>query len=320
MTIRSEPRGHRPRIAGRLALGLTIALAWTGRAPLAHAGPTEVNASREERDASRAAFRRGVAEARASNWPAARVAFEEAYRAFPHPSILLNLGLARLRTGDPAQAEEDLVRFLSEDSGASMAESSSAREALAEARRKLGTVRLSVDPSSARVSVDGRSVPIATSTGAAELVLRLPAGSHRVSADEEGFTAADEVVVVVAQSESRIALHLDASSSRARGPQADARSSSPVRAVVGYSLLGLAGTSLLVSGGAALRALSLSRSYRDASSERFGDPGTRSEGIAWRTTADVALGVALVSGVVGVVLLVTGAASPSRPAAAALAW
>lgn len=318
MTIGTETRGHRIRVLGRLVLGGLIALACLGHAEAARADASDAHASNEDREASRAAFRKGVAEARMANWPAARVAFEEAYRAFPHPSILLNLGLARLRTGDPVQAEDDLARFLAEDSGASAAESRNAREALEEARRKIGTLRVVTDPTTARVSVDGLRAPRADG---GEMVLRLLPGSHRVSADADGFVAKEQRVTVVARSESLIELHLDARASRAPSDPPPARPAPPVRAVVGYSLLGLAGVSLLVAGGTALRALSLSNAYEDASSDRFGDAGTRSEGIAFRTTADVALGVALVSGVVGIVLLVTGTpARSSRTAAAALTW
>jgi hypothetical protein len=82
---------------------------------------------------------------------------------------------------------------------------------------------------------------------------------------------------------------------------------------VGWSLAGLAGAALITGGVTALRAKSLSDDYGDRSSSRFQDRGARSEGIKFRTAADVALGVALLSGAAAVVLLVTdlGRDSPS---------
>src|SRR5215472_18592184 len=83
------------------------------------------------REQSRAAFLHGVSEAHQGNYAAARDAFLEAYRLFAHPSILLNLGIARWHTGEYVAAEQDLARFLSDDGGASDDEIASARAALA---------------------------------------------------------------------------------------------------------------------------------------------------------------------------------------------
>src|ERR1700682_1074191 len=73
----------------------------------------------DDREASRAAYRRGVQEVESQNYAAARDSFLEAYRLFAHPSILLNLGIARMHTAEFVVAEQDLVRFLSDDGGAS---------------------------------------------------------------------------------------------------------------------------------------------------------------------------------------------------------
>ena len=61
------------------------------------------------RDQSRAAFMRGVADAHQGHYTAARDAFLEAYTLFAHPSILMNLGIARWHTGEYVQAERDLA-------------------------------------------------------------------------------------------------------------------------------------------------------------------------------------------------------------------
>ena len=72
---------------------LVVVLSSGALAPaVAHAQPpASSKAEAEARDRSRAAFRKGVAQLRASDWSGARASFESAYTLFPHPSILLNL-------------------------------------------------------------------------------------------------------------------------------------------------------------------------------------------------------------------------------------
>ena len=98
----------------------------------------------EARDQSRAAFRKGVAAAKESNYAAARDYFIDAYRLFPHPSILLNLGIAHSKTGELVDAEQELVKFIADDGGATTEEVKSAQRTLAEVRDKLGTIALEV--------------------------------------------------------------------------------------------------------------------------------------------------------------------------------
>jgi hypothetical protein len=74
---------------------------------------------------------------------------------------------------------------------------------------------------------------------------------------------------------------------------------------VGWSLAGFAGAALITSGITALRAKSLADGYNDPSSARYQDPDARSEGITFRTSADVLLGVAVASGVTAAILLFT---------------
>jgi hypothetical protein len=92
--------------------------------------------------------------------------------------------------------------------------------------------------------------------------------------------------------------------------------------VVGWSLVGLAGAALITGGVTALRAKSLSNAYSNRANEHFQDPSARSEGITFRTAADVSLGVALVSGAAAVILLLTdlGKGSSDVARAGMLRW
>ena len=269
-----------------------------------HDGP--VVADTEARERSRAAFRKGVAQLRAQDWSAARASFEAAWSYYPHPSILLNLGIARLRTDDPVRAEQDLFRFLSEDVGASPDELAGAREALAESRTRIGTLRVIGSPASARVVIDGRAVETVrrADPGASGVVaeVRAKPGKHTVLVEAVGFTSDRRDVDVIARGEAAVTMTLAAA---AETPKPPPEEPSGARTVAGWSLAGLAGAALITGGITALRAKTLSNEYGDPSSSRFQDRDARATGITFRTAADVALGVALLSGTMAVILLFT---------------
>ena len=290
---------------------------------VARADEPPVTADAESRERSRAAFRKGVAQLRAQDWAAARQSFETAWSLYPHPSILLNLGIARLRTDDPVRAEQDLVRFLSEDVGAAPDELAGAREALAEARTKLGTLRIAISPPTARVMVDGK--PVETVHGADPSAsgvvadVRAKPGRHVVTIEAEGYAPARRELDVAARGEVNASIAL-AQVDAVKKPQP---SHGPdTRAVVGWSLAGLAGAALITGGVTALRAKTLSNEYGDPSSARFQDHSARSSGIAFRTAADVALSVGILSGAAAVILLFTdlGKSSPDVARIDTLRW
>ncbi len=267
------------------------------------------------RERSRAMFRKGVLQLRSQDWAAARASFEVAWGLYPHPSILLNLGVARLRTDDPVRAEQDLVRFLSEDVGASPEELAGAREALGEARTKLATVRVEASPAIARVAVDGRAVETVrrADPGSVTVVaeVRLKPGRHSVVAEADGYTSSKREVDVTAKSEAFVKVALARTVATPAEPRvvilpvanAPPSTGPKVRTVVGWTLAGLSTAALIAGGITAFRAKSLSDSYADPSSSRFQDPELRTEGIDFRTTADVMLGAAVLTGGAALLLL-----------------
>lgn len=277
------------------ALVLCCLLASASASASSPAAAQDAAPSAADRDRSRAAFRRGVGQLRAQDFPAARASFEEAWQLVPHPSILLNLGISRLRTDDPVLAEQDLQRFLTDDAGASPEEQASAREALAEARAKIGTMRFTVTPPGARIAVDGK---VATSDTA-----RVRAGTHGVVVTAEGYIQDERSVDVPPKADVDVRVTL------ARRPivaRADAEPSSDgpsARTVAGWSTAGLSAVALLGAGVLGLRAMSLSNDYESPTSPSFQNPDVKDEGVAFRTGADIALVVGIVTGVTAAVLL-----------------
>jgi len=300
----------------RIALLLSMA-ALVASPPLARADePAAVSAADKEK--SRAAFQRGVAQLKAQDWAAARASFEEAWSLVPHPSILLNLGISRLKTDDPVLAEQDLTRFLAEDTGASPDEQASAKEALAEARAKLGTVHVAATPSFAKIALDGKIVTSADS--------RVLAGPHVVTAEAEGFAPDRKNVDVPAKGDVRVTFALAAKPNEAvSAPPATTvaprEATSPVppprrttRKIVGYSLAGVSAAALVTSGIFGYRAINFSNDYVDRESEGFQNPDTKARGENARTFADVMLVGGILAGTAAVILLFTNVGAPKRVA------
>jgi hypothetical protein len=264
------------------------------------AAATPGHAQADPRERSRAAFRRGVAEAGSGDYAAARDSFLEAYRLFAHPSILLNLGIARAHTGEWLQAEQDLVHFLADDGGAQPDELASARGELAQARSHLGTFRLRVAPTGSRATLDAHAVAVIPGSF---VDVRTTRGPHDLHVAAEGFTPVDRVVQVDAD----------------RGPDVDVRlstghgepppASMDGRSVAGWFLVGGGVIALGVGAYAGVQAQTLANQYNTPGNDHFQDQSTKSSGLVFRTSADVAFVSALVLGGLGTYFLLT----PSSP-------
>jgi hypothetical protein len=264
-------------------------------------GATSVRAD-AARDQSRAAFMRGVAESHQGHYTAARDAFLEAYKLFAHPSILLNLGIARWHTGEYIQAEKDLTQFLSDDGGASDEEIANARAALGAARQHLGVVRMRIIPDGARATLDRQ--PIALVPGSFADV-RAVVGPTILDVEADGYKKAHQSVLVSHDVPTVIDLTLSPLPVGARAPP----ESAPVmergtRKLFGYGALGLAAVTATVATIAGFRAIALASDYNTPGSSSFQNPSTKSTGIAFRTTSDVLFGTTLVAAGVGVYWLV----------------
>ena len=267
----------------------------------------------DPRSQSREEFRRGVALVKEGKLPEARDAFEKAYAIYPHPSILLNLGIVCLRTGDYVHAEDDLARFLVNDGGATPDELASGRAALAEARGHLGTMRLKISPPDAHVILDGK--PLAIVQGGTTDV-RTTTGLHDVRISAEDYDADEEHVMVttdkIAEREVMLTPHARASGSGETGAPGASPGMS-TQSILGWGLVGFAGVAIVGGAVCGLRAISLASEYND---ERPQNPSDRSTGIAFRTAADVLFATAIVSGGVGAYFVLTAPkSSPSAPSA-----
>ncbi|NVL83825.1 hypothetical protein, partial [Escherichia coli] len=101
------------------------------------------------------------------------------------------------------------------------------------------------------------------------------AGRHSVAVDAEGVTPDRRDVDVAAKGEGVVTLTLARTEVAKKPPPEQGPAT---RAVVGWSLAGLAGAALITAGVTGLRAKTLADEYRDPASAHFQDTGARSEG------------------------------------------
>jgi hypothetical protein len=279
----------------RLGLAAAVAVALL-------ASSLSARADDEARDRSRAAFRRGVAQAHEGDYTAARDSFLEAYKLFPHPSILLNVGIARAHTGEWLEAEQDLVHFLADDGGAQPDEILSARAELAQTRNHLGTFRLRVSPDGARAMLDAH--PIALIPGGF-VDVRTTRGAHELDCEADGYTPTHRAVMVASE----------------RAPNVDL-TLSPVGAVhatpgegrhtAGWFLLGGGAMAAGIGLFAGVQAESLAHGYNTPGSGSYQDPSTKARGLVYRTSADIAFLGALALGGTGLYFLLTRPDAPAQ--------
>ncbi len=292
--------GLRRAIIASLLLVATVA-----RAQNRDARPEEPNES-QQRQESRAAFRRGVAALEKQKWTEARDDFVRAYELFPHPSILLDLGLSRSHVGEWVQAEQDLTRFLADDTGALPDELQTARGALTEVRRHVGTIRVRVAPAGSTASLDHKPIALASSDF---VEVRVSEGDHELEATASDHDVWSGHVAVDGGGTKVLDLtltpHVEKETPHGPGPQR----------IASFVLFGgavaLAGFGVF----AGVHSIDLANQYNTPSETNYQNPGTKSEGIAYRTAADVTFIVAGVCVVTGVVLYVT---APSQKTGASV--
>ena len=255
-------------------------------------------------DGSRAAYRRGVQQFEQGNYVAARDSFLEAYNLYPDPSIFLNLGIARFWTHEYLDAEQNLARFLEEDTRAPPNEVASARTALRDVRAHLGTFRLRVSPAASIAQLDDR--PIGLIPGKF-VDVRTTLGAHALHVQADGFAPRDESIHVAAGDPSPVDLTLAPSSD----PKAPDAAPTSTRAIVGWTLVATGVATAGFATFAGFRASSLANGYNTPNSGSFQDASAKSSGITFRTLADVCFGGALVATGVGIYLLLTPSSVPS---------
>jgi hypothetical protein len=176
-----------PCLSVRVSLVLALVLA----APLAGPGLGPSSAAAEPppsdpRAAARAAFSAGVGAFEAGDFARARDAFARAYALSPHPAVQLNMAYCEERLGQLRAAREHYRAYLA-SGAASSEEQAEVEVALTRIGANLASLLVTLEPSSARLSVDGE--PVAWSPGRP---LELDPGAHVVRAELADGASAEQ--------------------------------------------------------------------------------------------------------------------------------
>ncbi len=188
--------------ASRLAL-FSICLLGSSLTSTVNAAPGDTsNVTDAKKKESREAFRKGVEKLKESNFEGARREFETAYSLFPHPSILLNLGIAQNAVKDYVAAEKSLATFLADDTEATADETQAGKKFLNEVREHIGTLKLNVTPPESNIFVDKKPLEIRRDQpGVATTIARLSEGDHVVRLEAAGKDPFEEKIKIIAKEE-----------------------------------------------------------------------------------------------------------------------
>src|SRR3954469_25593648 len=136
-----------------------------GEAPRAvHAAdptPASSTPSAEATADARRHFKLGIKLYQATNYPGALAEFEAAYAAKPGPGSLQNVALcqkALFRYREAAATLEDLLKTHGKE--LNEGETQAVTDAITELHGLVGSVVVNVEPSEAKVSIDGRAVAL----------------------------------------------------------------------------------------------------------------------------------------------------------------
>jgi hypothetical protein len=127
-------------------------------------------------------FDQGVAAMEEYDYKGALASFADAYKAAPHWAVLAHIGLCHAKLNQPVDSIKAYEQYL-KDGGDDIPadQKDSARKALEEQKRKVGTLILLVKPSDAKVKIDGDDIG---SPPFEEILLK--AGPHHILVIRDG--------------------------------------------------------------------------------------------------------------------------------------
>jgi hypothetical protein len=155
--------------------------------------PRAALADDDPRSAARSHYERGLGLVESGAYQAALAEFERAYEKSPHFAVLYNIGLCHVALGRRPEAVAALRTYLEQGGPQIPDERRKSVEAqLAELEAKFAEITITTERPGAVISVDGREV------GRTPLPkpIRMPAGTHEISAAAEGAPRATRKIEV----------------------------------------------------------------------------------------------------------------------------
>jgi tetratricopeptide (TPR) repeat protein len=182
---------------------ICITLLCGARAAAAPDAPADPAArAKQLKDLGAEAFERGDDEA-------ALDYFWRAYRTYPSPKLLFNIGLADDRLGRWADAIEAFRLFLADAPDAPAAAREHAQAAVQRLEPRVGRLMIVVEPPDAELTLDGAPLALRGS------LLRVMPGAHTLAAAKAGFSPQSERLAIEAGQSRTVELKLSAAPARA---------------------------------------------------------------------------------------------------------
>jgi hypothetical protein len=162
-------------------------------APAAEPTATSSSTAAEATAEARRHFKLGIKLYQDTNYPGALAEFEAAYAAKPGPGSLQNVALcqkALFRYREAAATLEELLR--AHGTELSEGETKAVAGAISELHGLVGSIVVNVEPSEAKVTIDGRAVPPSELRTGVDVNV----GEHTLIADSPGYARLSRVVRV----------------------------------------------------------------------------------------------------------------------------
>jgi tetratricopeptide (TPR) repeat protein len=183
-------------MAGVLRSGLLLVVLLAAGAP----GRAGAQARGGEDEYART-IREAIAEAAAAHWEEARALFERAHALEPSARTLRGLGIAAFELRHYVQSLRELEAALAERRNPlTPAQRQEVNDAIARARRYVGTVTVLVKPADAKLYLDGAEI--------SRRELQLDVGDYRLTARADGYRDAERRVRVAGGQAQRVAIEL----------------------------------------------------------------------------------------------------------------
>jgi hypothetical protein len=138
-------------------------------------------------------FKVGIRLYQDTNYAGALAEFQAAYAAKPGPGSLQNVALCQKALFRYREAAATLEQLLSQHaSELSEGEQKAVREAITELNALVGSIVVDIEPTEAKVTIDGRAVPLSELRAGVDVNV----GEHTVIADEPGYARLVRVISV----------------------------------------------------------------------------------------------------------------------------
>jgi hypothetical protein len=243
---------------------------------------------------AREAYERGRAAFTAGNFQEALTAFQEAYDAKPHPTVLVSIAECQERLEQWSATVETLERYLRDSPQARDREAM--EQKIAAIRARPAVLNVTSEPPGAKIFLDGTDTGKVTPSE-----LEVAPGDHTIKLTLDGHVDAVEQITVTFAERRDMPMTLDTPEpEETTGPEETTERHDEGTPVATYIGAGLTGVGLVAGTVFGFMALSEKSDFDDQPTADAADRGER-----FALIADVSFGVAVAAGIATAILIFT---------------